>query len=165
MKSKVYLTISIIVTITLITIVYFCFVSIEKENIPYFSNKEKFMDVFNKNSDLFESLVKQAEQIDGNILFQYNSTLGKEQILNEFGENDFSETVCKIINECGITNIQKYSDSMLIYQYAPIVASDVKIGIKYDYSTSKWSFYYHHDYDNCRHKYPMFYRVYDSFFN
>ena len=135
-------------------------------NRPYLSNREQLKGVFYTNLNRFEKVMKDID-FSKDILFQYNSNLGDEQIYSIFGQSELSENILFLIKNVGMTNFQKAKDDshLLIYQYAPIISSDIYIGVEYDYTTEKWEYYYHHNYNSCRHNNRLIYRLYDCLFN
>lgn len=139
---------------------------INLSNEPYLSNRQQFQDVFYANIDRFYKLVESGKYYN-EINFQYNSSLSDEQVYSFFGKEEFSEHMLFLIKNTGMTNFQKTDDDryFLIYQYAPVIFSDIYIGAQYDYQKEDWTYYYHHDYSNCRHKNKILYRFYDLLFN
>lgn len=164
MKKLIIIGCSLCVLFLLVAIIY-VFDTIEKENKPYFSNKEQFMGVFYSNYEVFEKMAITADKMEDGVNFQYNSNYESEQVTSKFGSGDFSDLVWVAVQYCGMTNFQKVDGSFLVYQYAPIIGSDMYIGAKYSYHTSEWEYYYYHDYAACKHVHKLIYRFYDFLFN
>lgn len=141
------------------------FEEIRAENAPYLANKEQFIEVFDENQETFYNLVKPLIDLDKDIIFQYNSACDDSQFLTEIGDTEVADTVKELVVNAQMTNIIKYNDWITVYQYEPIVFSDIEIGVKYYISSGEWFYYYKHDYDNCRHKNKICYKLYDLLFN
>ena len=138
------------------------FKGIEKENVPYFSTKMQFKGVFYSNIDLFESIAEKSKSCD-KLIFHYNPSRGIEQL--DKINNGLSQEIWNLTQYCGINEIQKFEENIVIYQYHPVASSDIKIGARYYYETNSWEYYYEHDYRDCRHKHKLFYFLYDFLFN
>lgn len=141
------------------------FIAIETKRQPYLTNKKQVIALFNETQKAFNDLVAVMANVNRNILFQYNAAQSDEQFLSEIGDTNTANIVREIVVRTQMTNFQKYNDKIIVYQYAPIVYSDIQIGVLYNISSNEWFYYYKHDYDNCRHKNKFFYILYDLLFN
>ena len=157
--------IGIIVGVIITISVEYGFGVIKQNNSPYLSTKEQLKVLFITNKDLFEEVVLLAAQEEQDILLQYNSSLGREQIDKLLNKKELSDVIWNLISYCGMTNFQKDHNFFLIYQYAPIPESDIYIGVRYNYQTLNWEYYYQHDYNRCRHSNTFFYRLFDCVYN
>ncbi len=166
MKKLTLITIFVIIIITTAILSRYVFLSIEMGNKPYLTNRQQFTEIFYSNISRFEQIV-QAADIESDILFQYNSNFGDEQVYDKFGHGEFSDTMLFLINDLGITNFQKSKGEQyfLIYQYAPVVGSDIYIGVRFNYLKEEWEYYYYHNYAMCRHSNKYIYWIYDHIFN
>ena len=166
MKRIQVIICSVIIVIALIAFFEYKFRLINFSNEPYLSNKKQFQNVFDANIEMFCKLVESGKYLN-NLKFQYNSSLSDDQVYSLYGNGELSESILFLIKNAGMTNFQKTDNGryFLIYQYAPEFYSDVYIGIRYDYQMDVWTYYYNHDYNNCKHKNKIIYRFYDLLFN
>lgn len=144
------------------------FNQIREENEPYLSQKSQMIQLFNDHKDTFQKIADglQNEKL---LNYQYNSNYKIEGIYNVFTQvykhNDIISDIIFAIDKLGMTNIDKIGDVLCIYQYKPIIYSDVFIGMKYAYRENQWKFYYHHEFSSCTHKNKVIYKLYDIFYN
>ena len=166
MKRWLLIGTSAVLFIAVMIYIRYEFKLINLNNEPYLSNRDQFQNVFNSNIDRFYELVENGKCCN-EMNFQYNLNLGDEQIYSICENEEFAEDILFLVENAGMTNFQKTNDGryFLIYQYAPVLFSDVCIGAKYDYQKENWTYYYQHDYNNCRHKNKIIYRLYDLIYN
>ncbi|MBE7043381.1 MAG: hypothetical protein E7399_07825 [Ruminococcaceae bacterium] len=166
MKRRLLIGVSAFLFIVVMIYIRYEFEYINLSNEPYFSNRKQFQDVFTSNIDRFYELVENGKCCNG-MNFQYNMSLGDDQVYSICGNKKFAENMLFLVKNTGMTNFRKTNDDryFLIYQYAPVFFSDVCIGAKYDYQKENWTYYYQHDYNNCRHKNKIIYRLYDLIYN
>lgn len=151
----------------IVAMVYFTyeFRLIPLRNEPYLSNRQQFQHVFLAYQDQFDQVAEIGKNCS-EINFRYNASLGDEQVYSAFEKEDLAENVLFLIKNAGMTNFQKTDDRYFcVYQYAPVIFSDITIGAKYDYQKKTWIYVYHHDYSTCTHNNKLVYRVYDVLFN
>ena len=142
----------------------YTFNKIHHINIPYLSNYQQFLGVFYTNKEYFEKIVEDCK-LYNNFRFQYTSELNESEQFSSFYDNKIVDDINCLVKSAKMTDFIKNDDFCIIYQYAPIVKSDINIGVRYNYSDNTWSYYYKHDYEHCRHKNKIVYCIYDFLYN
>ena len=161
MKYKKFLAIGLSLTVFII-LLYANFKGIEEENEHLLSSKMQFKGIFYTNFELFENVAKKSKNCD-NLIVHYNPNVGFEQLDNI--NNELASEIWSLTQYCGVNEIYKFENSLIIYQYHPVSSGDIKIGARYYYENNFWEYYYEHDYKDCRHKHKLFYFLYDFLFN
>lgn len=166
MKKNIYITITIIlIVIIMLLVIINIFKSIEKENGEYYSKRSQIEEIFYGNTDKLKKLADELYPGENIISFQYNSNFNNDQIYSQFGYGEASEIILFLIDKYKFTNIDTGYGYLTVYQYPPIIYSDICIGVQYDYNKKQWKYYYQHDYKHCRHCYKKIYRLYDWMYN
>lgn len=140
----------------------------QRETEPYLVSKNQMMELFENNRTVFQNIADGLASEQKIIQFQYNSNDGLEEVNRVFMEvydhADVISDITYIIDGLHMTNIVKVDDGVRIFQYKPVIYSDIFIGMMYSYDTKQWKYYYQHDYINCHHN-KFIYKIYDLLYN
>ena len=165
MRKKLFVSLFVLVTIVAVgCYIVYGFHKIELDAAPYMTKRSQVEKLLEDNRQIFEKLVAELNIYD-NFYYQYNSSFGRELVIEQWKNVTFIDDLMYIFASLDINIIRKTDNFISFQQVNPIGKSDVYIGMSFYYESNEWRYCYYHvsnfvDLDN-----KWVYKLYDVIYN
>ena len=172
MKKLCHILLATVLLLGVIAYGVWCFGEPQREKVVY-CRKSEVLEVFRQNYADFEAL---AYGMPPDADWWYDSSAGTMNVLRPFTgyhhdvlenllEGDALYAAGRLLYDHGFNRFRRSGDIVVLEHAESIPLADLELGVVYDLTSGQWQYHYSHHYNLCRHKHPMFYRLYDLLFN